>query len=116
MLERRTMIGGGVIGPNDTEFMGYPIVNSVEGPLSEITPSNCTEGCITRCILCGGYSSVKPCIIVYVLKLNDTLYLIDSYYQIVVPDNSLGTSNLLMAELSGQLISMSYSSSFPNKT
>lgn len=91
--------------------MGYPIVNSVEGPLLKITPSNCTEGCITRCILYGGESSTKPCIIVYVLKLNDTLYLIDSYCQIV-SELSSGASQLLMARC-GSDITISYDN-FPN--
>ena len=91
MLERRTMIGGGLIGPNDTEFMGYPIVNSVEGPLEKIALSNCTEGCITRCILKYNDYSISACMIVYVLMLNDNLYLIDSHTQMVVAENSSNT-------------------------
>lgn len=96
--------------------MGYPIVNSVEGPLSEILPSNCTEGCITRCILWNGDSNIKPCIIVYVLKLNDTLYLIDSYCQIVSLDSTSKGSRLLTANaIDSQSITMSYNSYFPNQ-
>lgn len=63
--------------------MGYPIVNSIEGPLPKITPPNCTEGCITRCILKYNDYSISACVIVYVLMLNDNLYLIDSHTQMV---------------------------------
>lgn len=87
MLERRTMIGGGVIGPHDTEFMGYPIVDSVEGPLEEIGSANCTEGCITRCLLT---TFNYMALVVYVLRTNGNIYLIDSSY--IICDKIIGGS------------------------
>lgn len=87
--------------------MGYPIVNSIEGPLTQITSSDCTEGCITRCILYDGNSSVGPCIIVYVLRLNDDLYLIDSYCQIVQASD-FNASRLLVPKLGSRSITTEY--------
>lgn len=59
--------------------MGYPIVNSIEGPLKQITASNCTEGCITRCLV---YQANRHNVILvaYVLLLDGTIYLLDSSY------------------------------------
>lgn len=92
--------------------MGYPIVNSVEGPLTQINSSNCTEGCITRCILYDGNSNVGPCIIVYALRLNDDLYLIDSYCQIV-QTSDFDASRLLVPKLESVSITTEYAL-FPN--
>lgn len=113
MLERRTMIGG-VIGPNDTEFMGYPIVNSVEGPLRDITPTNCTEGCITRCLV---YEADYNVILVaYILLLNDTMYLLDSSYVIAYTDTEsmMFMLNVKSMSSSSSQVVEAYHSFFPN--
>ena len=68
-------------------------MNSIEGPLSIIRSSNCTEGCITRCILTRGSASVNVCIVVYILMLNNNLYLIDSYAQMITTYESANTGN-----------------------
>lgn len=59
--------------------MGYPIVNSVEGPLREITPYNCTEGCITRCLVYQA-NQHNVILVAYVLLLDGTIYLLDNSY------------------------------------
>ena len=98
--------------------MGYPIVNSVEGPLKEITPSNCTEGCITRCILKYNINNlINTTIIVYVLKLTDNLYLIDSYTQMfVIEDYSANPYVFIMPKLSSSNLNISAGTGlFPNR-
>lgn len=114
MLERRTMIGGVVIGPNDTEFMGYPIVNSVEGPLKRITPSNCTEGCITRCLVYE--SDYNVTLVAYILLLNDTMYLLDSSYVIAYIDSGsmMFMLNVKSMSSSSNQVVEAYYSFFPN--
>lgn len=97
--------------------MGYPIVNSIEGPLQEITPSNCTEGCITRCLVYDGNYNVI--LIAYVLLLNNTMYLLDSSYMIAYTESgSFGSMMFMldvrnMSSLSSQAIE-AYHSFFPN--
>jgi len=94
--------------------MGYPIVNSIEGPLRNITPTNCTEGCITRCLV---YETDHNVILVaYVLLLNNIMYLLDSSYMIAYT----GTGSMMfmlnvnsMSSLSNQVVE-AYHSFFPN--
>lgn len=95
--------------------MGYPIVNSIEGPLPEITSSNCTEGCITRCILNYNINdSINASIIVYVLRLNNSLYLIDSYTQMVIVYDSPNPNMLLMPRVTGSSSIIVDGGLFPN--
>lgn len=116
MFERRTMIGGGVIGPNDTEFMGYPIVNSTEGPLDEIAPSNCTEGCITRCLIKSGSNTVNYAIVAYILRLNSKIFLIDSSY-LIIQSSSMVNSRIIFPNVNTNegKISLGHGR-FPNET
>lgn len=94
--------------------MGYPIMNSIEGPLRKITSSNCTEGCITRCLVYDGNYNVI--LIAYVLLLNDTMYLLDSSYVIAYMDTG---SMMFMLDVKSMSSSSTqavkaYRSFFPN--
>lgn len=96
--------------------MGYPIVNSVEGPLRDITSSNCTEGCITRCLVYEADFNVI--LVAYILLLNDTIYLLDSSYVIAYTDSGSMMFMLnvkSMSSLSDQIVEV-YHSFFPNTT
>lgn len=95
--------------------MGYPIVNSVEGPLKQITPSNCTEGCITRCLVYQA-NNCNVTLVAYVLLLNDTIYLLDSSYVIAYTDSGSVMFMLDVRSISGsssQILKVS-DSLFPN--
>lgn len=97
--------------------MGYPIVNSVEGPLEEITPSNCTEGCITRCLISSSSRRrVDYTIVAYILCLNSNIFLIDSSYLIIQSDG-MASSQIVFPNVNTSAGKINLSSGrFPNET
>lgn len=97
--------------------MGYPIVNSTEGPLDKITSSNCTEGCITRCLIRSGSSKVNYAIVAYILCLNSDIFLIDSSYLMVENSSGVMDARLIFPNVDESAMGIRLGAgSFPNET